>query len=150
MGVRRVSRRVTIVNRHEHLERHQDKFVFLEFATLVYRLKRVFEKAPFEEVRVLLPDDTTIMRQIEVFGEFVDFFREVVFVIVDPIARLRISIREDSQLKEAPSALFCFKEMRINLVLFLDDLLLLSRHISQVFEPQDDLSIIRECVIKKT
>ena len=44
------------------------------------------------------------MRQIEVIGEFLDFFREVALVIVDPVARLRISVREDGELEEASDA----------------------------------------------
>ena len=39
--------------------------------------------------------------------------------------------------------------MLINLVLLLVDKLLFSRHVSQVFMPQDDLPIIHEHVIKK-
>ena len=92
------------MNHHEHLECHQEQLVFLEFATLVYRLKGFFEKAPFEEVWVLLPDDISVMRQIKLTGEFFNFFWEVTFVGVDPIARFRIGVREDSELKEASAA----------------------------------------------
>ena len=102
VGVRRVGRRVTIVNRHEHLECHEEQFVFLKFATLVDRFEGIFEKSPFEEVGVLLPDETTLVRQI--IGEFLDFVRKVALVIVDPVARLRISIREDGELEEASDA----------------------------------------------
>ena len=44
------------MNRHEHLEGHEEQFVFLEFATLIDRFEGFFEKAPFEVVGVLLPD----------------------------------------------------------------------------------------------
>ena len=44
------------------------------------------------------------MREIDVIGEFLDFILEVAFVIVDPVARLRISVREDGELEEASDA----------------------------------------------
>ena len=104
MGVRRVGRRVPIVNRHEHLECHEEQLVFLEFATLVDRFEGIFEKAPFEEVGVLLPDQISVVRQIEIICEFLDFFREIALAIVDPVARLRISVRENGELKETSDA----------------------------------------------
>ena len=99
-----MGRRVSIVNRHEHLECHEGQFVFLELATIIHRFEGFFEKAPFEEVGVLLPDQISVVRQIEIICEFLDFFREIALAIVDPVARLWISVRQNGELKEASDA----------------------------------------------